>query len=200
MWQINADTLNVTGIHHQQQQNKPTITLECNYYCCNCIVLLDLQCIWFNMVFCNYVVLMKQYWYRILSSANQMEIYSLSAMQNLVCHRLLKLCFIRHHIFQHYSDMFKLNKRAKCLKLTINNSLMWIEPNFKPSDMHQCWLKAYSIITCVSGHLVLSSASETYNWYGSVLPRNTLLAMLSCLGGYEQCYRQLLKVLDKCCT
>ena len=33
-----------TGIHHQQQQNNPSTTLECNYYF-NYIALLYLQCI-----------------------------------------------------------------------------------------------------------------------------------------------------------
>ena len=51
------DTPIPTGI---QQQNKPTTTLECNYYCCNCIVFWQLQCIldliWY---FCNNGMLMK---------------------------------------------------------------------------------------------------------------------------------------------
>ena len=51
-----------TGIHHQQHNNKLTKTLECNYYCCNCTALLDLQYIvGFNMVFCNCAALMKLY-------------------------------------------------------------------------------------------------------------------------------------------
>ena len=34
--------------------------------------------------------------------------------------------------------------------------------------------------------------------YGSLLQRSTLLATLLCLGSYEQCCTQLLKVLHKC--
>ena len=47
-----------------------------------------------------------------------MGIYSLSAMWNLVWQKLIKSRFIQCHTFQHCSDIFKLNKRAK-----------WIESN-----------------------------------------------------------------------
>ena len=65
-----------------------------------------------------------------------MGIYSLSAMRNLVWHRLIKLRFIRHHTFQHCLDMFKLNKRAK----RYNKQLTWIELN---SSFLTCFKAGY---------------------------------------------------------
>ena len=66
-----------------QQEFTVTATLECNYYCCNCIVFLDLQCIFgFMMVFCNHSYCVAAC--RIISLASQMGIYQLFAMQNSV--------------------------------------------------------------------------------------------------------------------
>ena len=69
--------------------------------------------------------------YRVLwvSLASQMGIYLLPVTQNLVWHKLIKSCFIQRYTFQHYSNMFKLNKHAKYLYLTTSNQLMWIESN-----------------------------------------------------------------------
>ena len=76
----------LTGIHHQQQ-HKPSTSLECTQYCYNCIVFLDLRCVFgFNMVFLYSYCVNKimLYTYRILSLASKMGIYSLPVMQNLV--------------------------------------------------------------------------------------------------------------------
>ena len=119
------------GIHHQQQQNYVTTTLEYNYCCCNCIVFLNLPCILdFMCYLCNHVMLVKLIAYKILSLTNQMEVYSLPGFQKLVWHRLMKSCFGQHHTFQHCLDTFKLKKHAKCLHLakTIN------EFELKPPD------------------------------------------------------------------
>ena len=58
-----------------------------------------------------------------------MGIYSLPVIRNSVWHGLMKPCFIWHNTFQHCLDMFKMNKRAKCLKLGKINQLMWMESN-----------------------------------------------------------------------
>ena len=71
----------------------------------------------------------------ILSLESQMGIYSLPIMQNLVWHRLIKLCFIWHHTFYHSSDMFKLNKCTKCLNPAIKH--------FKPT-----WTKFFQAFQC----------------------------------------------------
>ena len=64
---------------------------------------------------------------------------------------------------------------------------------------HSLW--AYSIIASVFSNFMFSSASETWDCYGSVLPHSTLLATLLWLGSYKyirSCI-QLLKMLHKCC-
>ena len=67
------------------------------------------------------VVLMNYVAYRILSLVSQMDgIYSLSAMWNLVWHRLIKSCFIWHHAVQHCSDTFKLNKHANFITINLH--------------------------------------------------------------------------------
>ena len=60
----------------------------------------------------------------------------------------------------------------------------------------------YSIIICVFSHCTFFSASETWYWYGSILPCSirTLLAKLLCLSSYKQCCTRLLKVSHKCCN
>ena len=117
-----------------------------------------------------------------------MGIYSLPGMQNLVWYRLMKSCFGWHHTFQHCLVIFKLNKVAKHL-LNLAKSI----------NQHE-WNWTQDSIASVFSHHVFSSATETWDWYGNVLPSNTLLATLLCLGSYEQCCTQLLKVLYKCCN
>ena len=85
---------------HNQQQNKPSMTLDCNYYCCNHFVfwiynvLLDLT--WY---FCNHIAVNEIIYAacRILSQSNQTGICSLLVTQNLVWHRLMKSSFSQHH-------------------------------------------------------------------------------------------------------
>ena len=55
-------------------------------------------------------------------------------------------------------------------------------------------------MVCVFSHHIFSSASETWDQYGSVLSHSTLHVILLCLGSYEQCHTQSLKVFHKCCN
>ena len=119
---------------------------------------------------------------------HKMGIYSLPGMQNLVWYRLMRSCFGWHHTFQHCLVIFKLNKVAKHL-LNLAKSI----------NQHE-WNWTQDSIASVFSHHVFSSATETWDRYGNVLPRNILLATLLCLGSYEQCCTQLLKVLYKCCN
>ena len=73
------------------------------------------------LYFCNHIVLLILPYaaHRIFSLANQMDL-------SIVCHAesslklAEKLHFGRCHTFQHCSKTFKLNKRTKCLSLSIN--------------------------------------------------------------------------------
>ena len=66
-----------------------------------------------------------------------MGIYSLSVTWNLVCHKLMKLCFGQHHTFQHSSDMFKLKKRAKCLNFIKTINLEFTQYDYKNTILIQ---------------------------------------------------------------
>ena len=103
------------------------------------------------------------------------------------------------HTFQQCSNMFKLNKRAKCLSISIKLINMdGIE--LKPFDVHKSQpitiasLFTFSAIVYSSQHL----KCETYN--GTVSPRCTLLATLFATSSYEQCCTRLMKALNKCCN
>ena len=156
------------------------------------------------MVFFDHIVLMKLDAYRILSLASQIEIYSLPVMWKLVWHRLVKSHFIQHHTFQHCLDMFKLNKCAKYLNFAINN---------QPLCTKACKIIALSLsftvissfphlLTCEANMLHRSEGEEKLSYYivtysegKAILPHSNLLTILLCLGNYEQCCTQLLKVV-----
>ena len=128
-----------------------------------------------------------------------MGIYLLPVTQNLAWYRLLKSCFNWHHTFQHCSNMFKLNKHARCLNLTINNQSMWIESNSSlPTSAKVCKRIALSLVVSA-----ISSFPELLSHKANMialLSCSTLFTMLLYLGNYKQCSIQLLKMLHKCCN
>ena len=115
-----------TGTFHQQQQTQPLTTLECNYCYYNCIVFLERYFLIINIHSVNEFTYVAQ---SILSLVNQLGIYSLPVIDNLVWQWLMNLHFIWHHTSQHCQKMFKLNKYAKYLNHALSNQPTWIESN-----------------------------------------------------------------------
>ena len=74
------------------------------------------------------------------------------------------------------------------------------EIELKPPNVCHSLYKLIALSLVFFNHHVFSSAYETRYQYGRVLPHSSLLALLLCLGGYEQGCIQLLKVLHKCCN
>ena len=104
------------------------------------------------------------------------------------------------HAFQHCSNIFKLNKCAKCLTLGITSYYN------QCSSLTMCekagLLLQHNCFICVFSYRIFSHwASERWYQYGSILlPCSTLLAILLCLASYKQCSTWLLKVLHKSCN
>ena len=116
------------------------------------------------LYFCNHIVLLILPYaaHRIFSLANQMDL-------SIVCHAesSLELAekshFGRCHTFQHCSKTFKLNKRAKCLSLSINVDGIELKPFDAQKPVYR-----YSIIICVFSHRILLQSINVCCMYASV--------------------------------
>ena len=123
------------------------------------------------------VMLMNYYAYKIPFLVSQMhDVYSLSAMRNLIWHRLIKSHFIRRHTFQYCTNTFKLNKHVKCY----NNQFTLIELN---SSFPTCTKAAYKHRCATSLSLEFLAISS----FPQLLKRKTDMVASNRVVPYLQC-------------